>query len=199
MSLRRQYQQEKSLKRNKCVHFLLPLYGYPFSSNSPLDHYLINCYVGSEHKFFIVFDNDSNEKLAHIIENLQLNPYYVDAFFDDDNKEVVLEMKIPDEYRKDFMLFTEGKYTKFSKAFKDILCRYYGNKSTRRERNTDGKPIVKVFDAIYPTEDKLKDIADYYGVDLSSVKECGEIMDPPNLDNETFKKVTQLYVAKEKD
>lgn len=196
MSLRRKYQEENKIKRNKCVHFLFPFYGYPFSSNSPLDHYLINCYITDNYKFYIVFDNDDNDKLALIIYHLQMSPHYVDANFDDENREVILEMNIPEEHKADFDLFKQGKYTKFSKKFKDLLCSFYGNKSTRKERNSEGKPIVKIFDAIYPTEDKFKDIADYYGVDISYVKECGEVMDPPNLEKESFKKVHELYGVK---
>lgn len=184
---------ENNLKKNKSGYFIFPMFGYHLTNNSPLNYYLINTYISKDYKFYIAFDNSDNDALAMIIYQLQQYPEYKDCWFDDDNKEVVLEFDINDRYKWDFDMFIKGQYSKFSESFKKELVKFYGNKSTRKQRGQNGKPKTEIFDIIYPTKEKIEDIADYYEVDKSCVEECGEIIDPPNLDKESFKKVIELY------
>lgn len=194
MSLRREYMLKNNIKKNKSCHFLAPIFGYPLAANSPISYYLINSYVNTYEKTLIlVFDNTDDLRLAKIIYDLQSNSYCREVTYQDNNKEIVIELDIPTNFVRDFDLFCKGKYSKFSEQFKNLLCHHYNRKSTRHEKDENGKPVTKIFDIIYPTREKMQDIAEYYNVDLKFIEECGEIIDPPNIEKETFKKITELY------
>lgn len=198
MSRRREFMDENNLKKSKTSRFILPMYGQPLFKNSPLNYYLINSYFDKDNHIYVVFDNINDDKLTLIIYNLTCDPNYIDSSYADDNMEVILKLKIPKEFEADFTNFKQGKFTKFSTKFKKLLEESYGRVSSRKERDKlSGKPIIKVFDAINPIDEKYKDIANYYGVELAAIMEHGEILEAPDEDKELFKTIEELYGIKQ--
>ena len=132
MSLRRKHMLEKNIKRNKSCHFLMPLFGYPLAKNSPVDYYLINSYVDKPNKSLIlVFDNKDDVKLAKIIYDFQGNDHCKNVSYDDEDREIVIELEIPHHFKEDFDTYCNGKYSQFSESLKQLLCYHYDKKSTR--------------------------------------------------------------------
>lgn len=190
--------KKNNLIKNISCYFIFPIYGGKVQKNSIIDYYLINCYI--DEYFYAVFENSDDGKLKPIIYQLQINEYCIDCFYDDNDKEIVLKFQIPTEFENDIKLFKKGRYTKFSLRFKKILQSVHGSISSRKERNKKGEPVKLIQDIIFPTEEKIQDIADFLKVDKKHIIQShGEIYDPPNLELESFKKVTQIYGIEQQD
>lgn len=196
MSRRRKWMEENKLNKNKSAKYVLPMFDQPLFKNSPLDYYLINSYYDKEDFIYIVFDNGSDDTLTKLIYNLTCHPNYIDSNYGDDNKEIIIKMEVPEKFKVDFESFKQGKFTKFTQRYKKILSEYFGRVSSRKERDSSGKPIIKIFDAINPTKEKYQDIADYYNVDVKEILEHGEILEAPNEEKELFRTVEELYGVK---
>ena len=80
-------------------------------------------------------------------------------------------------YKTDWYNFLMGKYSKLSNVLKRAIKVYYGDKS---------KEYKYIDSFLYP--DKYFDVyAKLLEVDVSSLKEIGELCDPWNLEKESLK------------
>lgn len=100
--------------------FLLPILNL---DKSELRKYgFINVYLGedlTEEKLYLLFD--SKEDINEYIEKLKkTHHFYVDSY-NLINNMVIVVFSIPYEYKKDFVYFKEGKYSKLSTHFKSLF------------------------------------------------------------------------------
>jgi len=140
-------------------------------------------------KIVFVFENIDYEPLKSDIYRMSCLPEYIDCEYDDNEKEICIYFDVPKEYKADFELFTKGLYSGFSNKYKDLLINEYGDGSGVGVSDKTGLPNISLFDAINPSEDKKLLMAKQLGVKVSDII---EVLDPPNLKEEEFKKINEL-------
>jgi hypothetical protein len=79
-------------------------------------------------------------------------------------------------YRDDWSRFIKGEYSRFSKPFKTTVLEHY--KSDRELHE-----LVNSY--LFP-ENHYLEYSDYYGVPVKTLREVGQLIDPPNLDREKY-------------
>lgn len=138
----------------------------------------------------LIFDNIDYTPLKEDIHRLSMKHCYVDSEYADDDKEICMFFDIPKEYKKDFELFTRGRYSEFSDKYKNVLCNIYGTKREKGISAKTGLPNVNMFDVIYPTDELRKLMGKQLNVNWRLIK---EVLDPPNIELEEFKTIEELY------
>ncbi len=133
----------------------------------------------------LIFDNYDYEPLKEDAHRLSMLPEYVAAEFGDEEKEIILYFDVPLAYRKDFELFVKGSYSEFSKEYKDLLVRNYGEVRETGFSEVTKLPNVSLYDAIYPLKETRRQFMEI----LNSDVKIKEILDPPNLEEEEFKEI----------
>ena len=175
---------------NKSKFFLLPMLDTSIYHICDKVNYLIDVnflQIGFP-QIVLIFDNIDYEPLKEDVHRLSMLPEYLDSEYGDDEKEVAMFFDIPLKYRKDFEKFTTGSYSEFSKEYKEILVKRYGEQRGVGVTK-DGLPIVNVYDAISPLDSTKIAIAKRVGVKASEIK---EVFSPPDLNKEEYKIVEEL-------
>lgn len=185
MSLRREINNKIEYK-NKSKNFLLPMLEVKLSDKYLLD---VGFIQGGFPQIVIIFENVDHETLKMDIYKLQNMYLYVDACYDDDDKEVCLFFDVPKEYLDDFDLFVQGKYSKFSEKFKQLLIRKFGNKRATGINPKNGLPTISMQSALYPVDSERRALANSLGVKLEYIT---EVLDPPNFKYEEYKSIEEL-------
>lgn len=157
---------------------------------SEYEPFIIDCNIIQEEnpKLVVIFDNIDDDSLKMLVYKLQSIYLFEDCRYDDKDREVVLIFNIPKEYKKDFEMFTEGKYSKFSEKYKKRLISYFG-----KETCTEFAQF-SMFDALYPTEKKRKERAQ--DLNHNNWEDIKELFSVPNLDYErylTIKELEKIY------
>jgi hypothetical protein len=192
MGLRRDYLKSKGWsKLNKATNFLLPMIGYTVDDfSSGYKNYLINCYITKEldGKLIVICDHVDDEDFNVFMYRNEVNPCYEGSTLDDDEKEVQITYQIPDRYREDYLKIVDSKYSQISKSYKDRLTSIYGRKT-----NPDDYKAT-MYDALYPTEFKRKQIAERLGYDVKGKDWLiiEEVLDKLELDRNVFQSIDDL-------
>lgn len=191
MSLRRDILKNNKYKSKSKV-FLLPMLKSPLLHVNNEINYLIDVQVvlGGFPQIVVIFENVDYEPLKMDIYKLQNVPYYLDADYGDDNKEVILFFDVPNNYKEDFELFVQGKYSRFSHSFKELLTKTYGEQRLLDFSKESKLPNVSVYDAIYPTEERKKALSSALGCDVKDLND--EVLSPPDLEFEEYKNIEEL-------
>lgn len=153
-------------KYNKSVSFVLPMLGH----NQDFFYSLINCYLGDsskpEYNFRRIFlrNKYKDDKLRAILH------YESEYKLDDSYMYVYL---IPDEFQEDYMKFCDGKYSEFSQAYKDQICRLLGKKEYHHSQ---------IYKIIYKTLDRKQRIEELVGQSIGNQEVCSK----PNLEDEIY-------------
>lgn len=173
----------KRIKLTDSAIYLLPMVGL---SIFDFDDTLINAHVkhGESPSLVIIVKNNINDdNLSIIINKLMAYKEYVDMWTDDDDKEICIEMKVPQRLLKNYHKFIDGKYSKFDEKYKDKLISIYN-----REVIVDSRKLT-VYSVLYPQEFKRKQIGEWLGVDWKLI---GEVKDIPTLNYEIYRTIDQL-------
>ncbi len=192
MSLRRDWLKNKGNdKFNKCTQFLLPMIYYNIDDfTGDYNNYLINCYITKEFdgKIIVICDNIEDEHFKIFLYKNELNPYYLNSLLDDNNKEIQLVYQIPNNYIEDYYTIIDSKYSFISKSYKDKLIKIYG-----RQCNTNNYKAT-MYDTLYPTEFKRKQIAQWLGYDVKSKDWMiiNEVLDKFDLDKNLFQSIEDI-------
>jgi hypothetical protein len=141
----------------------------------------------------LIFDNIDDEILKMDIYKLQNLPFFIDALYDDDDMEVCMFFEVPDDYLDDFDLFIQGKYSKLSSEYKEVLIRKFGDKRLSSYNPITGLPSMSMQSTLYPTKEEKQALADSLG---SSVV-IKEVLDPPNHDIEIHRDIEELKLIHE--
>lgn len=173
----------KRIRLTDSAIYLLPMVGL---SIFDFDNTLINVHVKhseSPSLVIIVKNNTNDDNLAIIINKLMAHKEYVDMWTDDDDREICIEMKVPQRLVKNYHKFIDGKYSKFDEKYKDKLISIYN-----REVIVDNRKLT-VFSVLFPQAFKRKQIAEWLGVDWKMID---EVKDIPTLNYEIYRTIDQL-------
>lgn len=173
----------KRIKFTDSSIYLLPMVGL---SIFDFDDKLINVHVkhGESPSLVIICKNHLNDdNLAIVINKLVAHKEYVNTWTDDDDKEICIEIKVPQRLVKNYHKFIDGKYSKFDERYKDKLISIYN-----REVIVDNRKLT-VYSVLYPQEFKRKQIAEWLGVDWKLID---EVKDIPTFNYEIYRNVDQL-------
>ncbi len=142
----------------------------------------------------VIFDNVDYIPLKEDVHRLSMSYCYVGSEYGDEDREVCMFFDIPKEFRKDFELFTQGKYSEFSSGYKDLLVKTYGSRRDEGVSPKTGLPNINIYNAIYPTEALRKLLAKQLSTDNAKVdwNEIDEVLSPPNIELEEFKTIEEL-------
>lgn len=189
----------KGVSKKKSKSFLLPMLETSLIHiNKDKDiNYLIDVsfiQIGFP-QIVLIFDNVDYVPLKEDIHRLSMKSSYIGAEYDDEEKEVCMFFDVPTEFKKDFELFTHGKYSQFSEKYKKVLTNIYTTKRDNGVSPSTMLPNVSMYDVLYPTNDLRKLMAKQLSTDNHIVDwtMINEILDPPNIELEEFKTIEELY------
>lgn len=176
------------IRYNKSKTYLLPLLSELIELDARFFNHLINTYIyddSSTYKkgdhFYILHDfSFKNPEFTAYERKITNNQYFVDLI-DIDNK-VLYIFKFPEDYKKEYDYFKEGKYSKFGTDAKNIILNFFGKVYSG---NLNAVAFLLKVKQILFKDKKLKEqIEKDLKVILSTEAELTDIMDK---DNETFK------------
>lgn len=184
MSTRKKYIEDNDLKMNMSTIFITPMLG--FENNFLTDEFMSTYLVldGDEPEIALVFENTDNYAFKDTIWILQQLDTFSSINYDDDDCEIIARFKIPELYKRDYTLIMDGKYSKISKGYKEVLLDYHGRKSG------NGKCIYMI-DALYPDHQTKAYRAEKLGVSVNLLPD-GEVMSIPDKISEQYLRVDRL-------
>lgn len=184
MNLRRKIKDENKIKMNRATLFLLPVIGQLSGLKSYMDYsrYFIDSYILDEEspKLVFCFDNEDAEDLNMIFYKLANDYTLVENGVDED--ELFSVHYLPTEYRKDYFKFKEGKFSEFSDNIKEKIMKGH-QRTTAIDKRANGLPGASVWDILNPSDKKKREMANYLGVHISTIK---ELIDPPDMELEKY-------------
>lgn len=151
-------------KHTKATYLLIPMLGQPFNFYKEC---FVNLYVGEyedEPKLFMVLDKSKDGFNANYGVLLTSKYYYSSRDYED--SKLLLIFNVPEEFVDDYNLFLEGKYSKFSYAYKKKVTECISSK---------GGALLKI---ISPTQADRKSLAESLEVELDP---DAEIISKPDL------------------
>ena len=177
-------------ERNKGTYYITPILGkldIPINikkqlgkatqielSKYCLNTYLVNAYLGScdktilNNSIYLKFRYSSHDTYQ-ILEKLLLeHPLFIRMH--EDNYFTYAEFIVPEEYREDILKFISGKYSKLSKAMKDLIIQFHNL-----------KPKSIMYQILYKKEEYRKQLEK----ELGECFEGLELESIPNLEQET--------------
>jgi len=114
--------------KNNSSTFLLP--ALKLDKHILANHGFVNCYINdqdhdSSYKncIYLLFNNKEGDLISsfdEIINYIELQHKIIEVY-DIEYAHTVIVVKFPSNFIKDLKLFKEGKYSKFSKEYKDIF------------------------------------------------------------------------------
>lgn len=157
---------DKSVKKNKSVHFILPMINVSYNAYR---YNIINCYLTDHnrpdldmyHMFLLVKEGDPQlEKLSAYLENYKVKDGFMYVF------------RIPYDFEEDYLKFILGQYSQFSEKYKNRIIKLLP------------APIGKnpVFQVIMKHPDAKKKIEDMIGCSIGDQ----EVASIPNLSQEEY-------------
>lgn len=176
---------ENNTKKNLCCTLVLPM--CEINHNS-LPHNFTNAYL-HEYKdikqIVVVFDKplEHSNSFMSYLDYLKQNRNY--SAIEDIDNEIILYFTIPNRNLENLKMYLKGKYSQFSKDYKELLCAYFGRKPHPNKTSHE----VYEFDVIFPQEYKRLAIAKRLGVDINDID---EVLDIPNLEKEQFRSIKKL-------
>lgn len=179
------YIQNDVITYTKTTRFLMPLVGISEFNLEKIQYkLLINTYIKSlnEQLICIVLNKlDYPEESNNFINLQNLNEHFVDYI--EEEEEYILVYQIPSHFKNDYDLILNGKYSKTSEPYKQILIRIYGYTKNEKSR------LATVYDCLYPTIEKKKQIASDFEVDYKNIE---EVSSKPDITYELFKPINEL-------
>jgi hypothetical protein len=147
----------EQIKYNKSVYFILPMLGKNYKSYPNL----INCYLGDNlncprYNFRAIFLNNKE------LDDRLINQYFEKQYILDDNT-YMYHYNIPREYNDDYNYYCQGKFSKFTDKYKQVLA----------GRNIDSI----MYKILYRTKDRIKYIEDMVGEKLPNDAEVASLPD----------------------
>ncbi len=198
MNLRNKWQEDNKNelhiggKYTKSTLFLLPILGVYYKDFMYDKNYLINCSINLENpKIMLILSNEDYEPITSLINRLTNDYHFSESWMDDENREIILSFDLED-FNLDFRRFLKGRYSTFSEGLKKRLVKCYGTISAPGYK-------ASVYDAIVPTEEKRKALAEYLGEGIKDLPN-GEVLDIPSPQIEqyyTYKNLEELYGVKQ--
>jgi hypothetical protein len=134
--------------------FLLPALGKS-KDYLKMNSYYVNAYLDHTHEFIcIMYRFTGTQTYKEFEKSISTDPLCV-SHLEHGKYHVVYIFKIPLQFKEDVLSFVEGKYSKFSKALKGRIQKFYGRE--------DSKPMI---DVINRSKDLKKKLEDYLELPL---------------------------------
>lgn len=196
MSLRLMYLKENGyvtndgdLRHTKVTNFCLPMYGF---HKRDFKNKLLNVYILHEDDpcLYVVTLNDNS--ITDVLTKLSANEHFIESFDDDDGKELIFKLKVPQKHEEDYFKILNGIYSEISKEYKEILKQFYTNNIYALDVPpliVNGQVATTMWEILNPSIKKKEQVAKHFGVDISNVK---ELMSKPDLKYELYTKANQL-------
>lgn len=136
-------------------------------------------YEGNDYRIYLLFKVESWGRFKTLYKKFE--KWLVDEYDYKDNF-VVIVLKIPQEWKKDFELFIQGKYSKFSQQFRSKLP-----DTEILETNPPTRVNTYVWQVINKLPELKERIEDELGILVDNFPDTfREYASPPNPDNETL-------------
>lgn len=185
---------EKYNIKKKSKLFVFPMLQIRLIHENRNLSYFIDLSLHNDYEFVLTFENSEYDLLRMDLQKI-MNSVNYNGFLSKDDNEINLYMRIPDEFKRDYEKFLEGKYSKFTKRFKDVLTNvYYEDRFSGFEDN--GLPKFSVYDVIYPNDDCINRLAKALSTNDSIIsfdKNSNiELLDPPSREIEDFRTIEEL-------
>lgn len=131
-------------------------------------------------RLIVPFELDDSSEYFYYEKELLDSPYFdTDNYYETDKFRVYIYNL--SQYRSDYNKFIKGAYTKFTNKSKELINTYWG-------RIQSGKfiPHSKIEQYLDPTIMTYEQISDELSVSVQELQEIKEILNPPDLEKETF-------------
>lgn len=179
------------INHTRSTKFLLPLVGITemdiekIGKNLLINvHYLI---TDKKIQIIVVLALDQfNEKIDDFVRHQRFNENFERDFVNTitNDNDYLLIYNLPMQFKDDFNLFIEGKYSKMSEAYKSIILRVYTDSVDLK----DYRPTIS--EALYPTDMKRKLMAEHYLLDDYRI--IDEVSAKPNKQYEAYHTIEEL-------
>lgn len=167
-----------SAYRQKSKLFLWPLVRIKRTASlKPLQTFLIDPIQGiyeTDYKIIAPFYKESRFDEDYLLTN----EFFHDFYETDELLVYVFDLR---SYSDDFDKFLQGKYTEYSKASKALVNLYYGSQVGLKV-----KPHPQIEAYLNPKEATYVKVAEELNIDVYKLIALKEIVNPPNLEKETF-------------
>ena len=147
------------LIKNKSFFYILPLLNISSYSN------IKQTYLGDvkedvfDDKIYILCSNNNNF--------IEANNNFIKKYNTEDG--IIYMLKVPDIYKDDYFHFLKGKYSKFSKKAKELLCKQACKNSIKSPHET------QIYGILYKTEARKRELEKSLDVKLDIDAEYGSI------------------------
>jgi hypothetical protein len=155
----------------KACKFLLPALGKT-KEQLKLDTYFVNAYLDPTYEYLCLMYRFTGSQTYKEFERYMITDPLCVSHLEHGKYHVVYIFKIPLNFKEDVVSLIEGKYSKFSKALKGRIRKFYGRQ--------DSEPFI---DVIERNEDLRKSIERYIGM---SLPEDSELASKPDEKNEIY-------------
>lgn len=165
--------------RQKSKLFLWPLVRLERSIGlRPIQTFIVDpvrSLYDSDYKLIAVFPKEGS-----VVEEDRLlsNEFFEDFY---ETEHLLIYVFDLSSYKDDYDRFLEGNYTKFSKATKTLINMYYGTLT-----GIHFKPHSQIKAYLSPDESVYVKVAKQLDIDVYDLINGVEIVDPPDLEKETF-------------
>ncbi len=167
------------INKNKSAFFLAPLTLIPKNYfEKAINYFALNAhYPNLSNHVFVLFEKDLLEEFE--ISRLQTTNIFEKV--EEYGEFLLFTFKLLPTFTKDYSLFLEGKYSKYSEKAKQVILKYIPTHVYDPIAKT--KVLSNGFKVIYPQKQDRIQLEILLGVTL---KEDAEIYSSPDLDIETF-------------
>lgn len=138
----------------KTSKFLLPVLEKT-KDQLKIDSYFVNAYLDPTHEFICLKYRYTGSPLYKEFEKYMITDPLCISHLEHGKYHVVYIFKIPLKFNEDVVSFVEGKYSKFSKALKGRIKKFYGRQ--------DSEPMI---DVIERNKDLREQMGKYLGWEL---------------------------------
>lgn len=182
------------LRHTKVTMFCLAMYDI---HKSEFGENLLNVHIEhkDEPKLLIIVLNKDEPVLVDVLTKISSHECFEASYGDDDNKELVFKVRVPEKYLEDYYKIIEGRYSEISIDYKNKLTSklYYGDTVYNLKEPPliiNGQVATTVAEVLKPSLMKRQIIAKHFGVEVSSVV---ELIAKPDLRYELYRKPNELF------
>ena len=156
----------------KTGKFLLPVLGKTFKQLK-VDSYYVNTYLDHTYEYLCIKYRFTGTMTYKDFEKYMITDPLCVSHLEHGKYHVVYFFKIPSGFKEDVLSFVAGKYSKFSKALKGRIQKFYGRE--------ESEPML---DVIGRNKDLKKQMEKYLGIELPA---NSELASKPDLKVEIYK------------
>lgn len=171
---------------NRSATYLLPLAAQFINFDQEFNDSIVNFYIeddfeNKEKYIYVIYEFDFKNSKYTNFEHKLISNELIELYEDIDNM-VLYKFKFPEEYHKEYELFTKSKFSKFGEDAKEIILTYW---SEVYSGNKGAIPfLLKTKQILYRDLKLKKEIENKIGIKIEEGQELCEFVD---IDKEGFK------------